>query len=61
MAPKKTETPEAIAKKKFIDRLVKMAMEPAKDYALPSESLQVRPPRIVGTVGRKENCSKARC
>ena len=51
--PDRPETPETIAKKKFVDELVKMAMEPAKDYGLPSESIQSRPSRIAGTVVRK--------
>jgi len=53
MAPKKTETPETIAKKKFINELVEMVMEPAQDHGLPSDSVELRSPRIAGTVASK--------
>jgi hypothetical protein len=51
--PERPETPETIATKKLTDELVEMAIEPAKDYGLPSEPIQLRPPGIAGNVVRK--------
>jgi hypothetical protein len=52
--PESTETPETIGKKKFIDELVEMAMEPAEDHGLPSDSVELRPPRIAGNAAKRK-------
>jgi len=44
---------EVSAKKKFMAELVEMAIERAQDYGLPSDSIQLRPPRSAGMVVEK--------
>ena len=50
MESESPESPELSAKNKLLGELVEMAIERAQDYGLPSDSIQLRPPRKNKTI-----------
>ncbi len=54
MESESPESPELSAKKKLLGELVEMAIERAQDYGLPSDSIQLRPPRRARMVVEEE-------